>query len=126
MRSSFAPGCVATARGETITDWRGEKRSGKTLARPELDHLRADARAGHVRRLYVFKLDRLTRSGIRDTFEVIEELHAHAAELVSVHPSALRPPSTVVPPPSRPTPAPVSSRKRPLTPPRFRFHARHV
>jgi DNA invertase Pin-like site-specific DNA recombinase len=75
---------AATARGDTIIDWRAEKRSGKTLARPELDRLRADARAGHVRRLYVFKLDRLTRSGIRDTFEVIEELRAHGAELVSV------------------------------------------
>lgn len=75
---------AATARGDSITDWRAEKRSGKTLARPELDRLRADARAGHVRRLYVFKLDRLTRSGIRDTFEVIEELRAHGAELVSV------------------------------------------
>lgn len=75
---------AATARGDTITDWRAEKRSGKTLARPELDRLRADARAGHVRKLYVFKLDRLTRSGIRDTFEVIEELRAHGVELVSV------------------------------------------
>jgi DNA invertase Pin-like site-specific DNA recombinase len=75
---------TAAARGDTITDWRSEKRSGKTLARPELDRLRADARAGLVRRLYVFKLDRLTRSGIRDTFEVIEELRAHGTELVSV------------------------------------------
>ncbi|RKG86243.1 hypothetical protein D7W82_17195 [Corallococcus sp. CA049B] len=39
-----------------------------------MERLRANARGGHVRRLYVFKLDRLTRSGIRDTFEVIEEL----------------------------------------------------
>lgn len=76
---------TATARSDTITDWRSEKRSGKTLARPELDRLRADARAGLVRRLYVFKLDRLTRSGIRDTFEVIEELRAHGVELVSVN-----------------------------------------
>ncbi len=75
---------AATARGDPITDWRSEKKSGKTLARPELDRLRADARAGHVRKLYVFKLDRLTRSGIRDTFEVIEELRAHGVELVSV------------------------------------------
>jgi len=75
---------AGTARGDTIIDWRAEKRSGKTLARPELDRLRADARAGHVRRLYVFKLDRLTRSGIRDTFEVIEELRGHGAELISV------------------------------------------
>jgi DNA invertase Pin-like site-specific DNA recombinase len=32
----------------------------------------------------VFKLDRLTRSGIRDTFEVIEELRAVGCHLVSV------------------------------------------
>lgn len=75
---------AATARGDTITDWRSEKRSGKTLARPELGRVRADARAGHVRKLYVFKLDRLTRSGIRDTFEVVEELRAHGCKIVSV------------------------------------------
>lgn len=75
---------AATARGDTITDWKSEKKSGKTLARPELDRVRAEARAGHVRKLYVFKLDRLTRSGIRDTFEVIEELRAHGCEIVSV------------------------------------------
>jgi DNA invertase Pin-like site-specific DNA recombinase len=75
---------AATARGDAIAEWRSEKRSGKTLARPELDRVRADARAGHVRKLYVFKLDRLTRSGIRDTFEVIEELRGHGVELVSV------------------------------------------
>jgi DNA invertase Pin-like site-specific DNA recombinase len=75
---------AASARGDSITEWRSEKRSGKTLARPELDRVRADARGGHVRKLYVFKLDRLTRSGIRDTFEVIEELRAHGCEIVSV------------------------------------------
>jgi DNA invertase Pin-like site-specific DNA recombinase len=75
---------AATARGDTIAEWRSEKRSGKTLTRPELDRVRADARGGHVRKLYVFKLDRLTRSGIRDTFEVIEELRAHGCEIVSV------------------------------------------
>jgi DNA invertase Pin-like site-specific DNA recombinase len=75
---------AATARGDAIAVWRSEKRSGKTLARPELDRVRADARGGHIRKLYVFKLDRLTRSGIRDTFEVIEELRGHGVELVSV------------------------------------------
>jgi site-specific DNA recombinase len=74
----------ATARGDTIADWYYEKRSGKLLARPELDRLRSDTRAGAVARLYLFRLDRLTRSGIRDTFEVIEELRAHGCTLVSV------------------------------------------
>jgi DNA invertase Pin-like site-specific DNA recombinase len=75
---------AAVARGDSITTWYSEKRSGKLLARPELDRLRRDARAGAVRRLYVYRLDRLTRSGIRDTFEVIEELRVHGCTLVSV------------------------------------------
>lgn len=75
---------AAAARGDVITTWYAEKKSGKLLARPELDRLRADARQGHVRKLYVFKLDRITRSGIRDTFEVVEELRAHGCELVTV------------------------------------------
>ncbi|RKG61857.1 recombinase family protein [Corallococcus sp. AB011P] len=49
-----------------------------------MERLRADARGGHVRRLYVFKLDRLTRSGIRDTFEVIEELRGAGCQLMSI------------------------------------------
>jgi DNA invertase Pin-like site-specific DNA recombinase len=75
---------AATARGDTITDWRSEKRSGKLLARPELDRIRTDVRAGHVRKLYVYRLDRLTRSGIADTLQVIEELRANGCEVVSV------------------------------------------
>ena len=45
---------------------------------------RADARAGQVRRLYVHRLDRLTRSGIRDTFELVEELRAAGVEIVTI------------------------------------------
>jgi DNA invertase Pin-like site-specific DNA recombinase len=75
---------AATARGDTIGTWYSEKRSAKLLARPELDRLRQDARAGAVARLYVYRLDRLTRSGIRDTFAVVEELRTHGCTLVSV------------------------------------------
>ena len=75
---------AAAARGDAIANWYSEKRSGKLLARPELDRLRQDARAGAVARLYVYRLDRLTRSGIRDTFEVVEDLRAHGCNLVSV------------------------------------------
>ena len=75
---------AAAARGETITAWYTEKMSGKTVARPELDRLRADARAGAIGKLYLFRLDRLTRSGIRDTFEVVEELRRHGVQLVSI------------------------------------------
>jgi putative DNA-invertase from lambdoid prophage Rac len=75
---------AATARGDNIATWYSEKRSGKLLARPQLDRLRDAARRGSVGRLYVYRLDRLTRSGIRDTFEVIEELRSHGCTLVSV------------------------------------------
>jgi DNA invertase Pin-like site-specific DNA recombinase len=77
---------AAAARGDTIAPDAvyAEKRSGKSIVRPELDRLRADARAGSLRRLYVYRLDRLARSGIRDTFEVVDELRRHGVELVSV------------------------------------------
>lgn len=75
---------AANARGDLITTWSSEKRSGKLLARPELDQLRAHARAGLVKKLYVYRLDRLTRSGIADTLQVVEELRRHGCEVVSV------------------------------------------
>jgi DNA invertase Pin-like site-specific DNA recombinase len=75
---------AATSRGDTVSLWFSEQRSGRSIARPELERLRQTAREGRFRKLYVFRLDRLTRSGIRDTFEVIEELRAHGCEVVSV------------------------------------------
>ena len=75
---------AATARGDAITAWFSEKRTGAELARPELDEVRAQARAGKLSRLYVFRLDRLTRSGIRDTLSVVDEFRRHGCELVTV------------------------------------------
>jgi DNA invertase Pin-like site-specific DNA recombinase len=75
---------VSAARGDAIGVVYQEKRSGKTLARPELDRVRAAVRAGEIKKLYVYRLDRLTRSGIRDTFELIEEFRLHGCEVVSV------------------------------------------
>jgi len=77
---------TAAARGDTIDDWRAEKRSAKTMAREELQRLLADARAGRLRgrRLYVFRLDRLTRTGIADTLTTLDELRANGVEVVSV------------------------------------------
>lgn len=77
---------AADLRGDSITKWYSEKKSAKTIKRRELDRLRADARAGRLRglRLYVFRLDRLTRSGIRDTLTVIEELREGGCEVVSI------------------------------------------
>jgi len=77
---------AARARGDTIDTWYAEKRSAKTMARDELRRLLADIRAGGLRgrRLYLFRLDRLTRTGIADTLTTLEELHAHGVEVVSV------------------------------------------
>lgn len=73
---------AAAERGDTL-DLVEEKRSGAQLARPALDELRQQVRIGAVKRLYVYRLDRLTRSGIRDTFELVEELRRHGCDLVT-------------------------------------------
>ncbi len=75
----------ARERGELAElAWFEETISAKTMNRPELERLRAAVRARTVSRLYVFRLDRLSRSGIRDTFQVIEEMREHGCELVSI------------------------------------------
>lgn len=74
---------AAAARGDQIAVVYEEKKTAAVLARPELDRLRAAVRAGELRRLYVYRLDRLTRTGIRDTFEVVDELRRHGCELVT-------------------------------------------
>ncbi len=75
---------AATARGDTIATWHAEKRTATTLDRPELARLLADVRAGKVRRLYVWRLDRLTRSGISDTLALVRELRELHVELVNL------------------------------------------
>lgn len=40
--------------------------------------------AGAVQKVYVFRLDRLARSGIRDTFDVVEELRGHGVKIVTL------------------------------------------
>ena len=75
---------AAAARGDDVATWWAEKASAARNDRPEIEALRAAARAGAVRRLYVFRIDRLTRTGIRDTLGIVEELRGHGCELVSV------------------------------------------
>ncbi len=62
------------ARGVSPSAWYAEKVSAKTSDRPELKRLLADVRAGIVSEVWIFKLDRLTRSGVADTFRVVDEL----------------------------------------------------
>jgi DNA invertase Pin-like site-specific DNA recombinase len=75
---------AAAARGDGIAAVYEEKRSAKTVDRPVLARLRQAAREGKIAKLYLYRLDRLTRSGIRDTLEVMDELRRHGVEVVSV------------------------------------------
>lgn len=78
---------AARLRGEKVLAWYEEKKSARTIQRPGLDRLRGDVRAGVIppgSLLFVFRLDRLSRSGIRDTFEIVEELRAHDVKIVTV------------------------------------------
>jgi DNA invertase Pin-like site-specific DNA recombinase len=75
---------AASSRGDTLVAIYAEKRSARTLARPELDRLRRDARAGAVRRIYVWRLDRIARTGIKDLFDVIEEWRSLGVDLVTL------------------------------------------
>ncbi len=74
----------AARRGDTVTAWYSEKRSAKTAQRPELDRLRADIRAGAVRKVYGFRLDRFLRTGPSNAFKFAEECHASGVELVTI------------------------------------------
>lgn len=75
---------AAGARGDRIASWYAEKATASTTQREELARLRSDIRGGRVARVYVFRLDRLTRSGIRDTLAVVDEMRAHHVQLVTV------------------------------------------
>jgi DNA invertase Pin-like site-specific DNA recombinase len=73
---------MARARGDTITIWVQEKKGGDK-ERAELDQLCELARRGHVRRIYAWSLDRIARSGIRPTLQLIQDLRSWGCELVT-------------------------------------------
>ena len=78
---------AAAARGDTIDAWFSETRSAKTTTRAELQRLRDAARMGTLagsKTVYVFKLDRLVRSGVADTFAVVDELRRAGVTLIAV------------------------------------------
>lgn len=75
---------AAKARGDTIAEWFVEKAGAGTLRRAELKRLRAAVTAGTIARVYVFRLDRLARSGVADTFRVIDQFRTHGTTLITV------------------------------------------
>ena len=75
---------AAAARGDEIARVFSEKRTAKTTDRPELKRLLSAVAAGEIRKLYVYRLDRLTRSGIRDTLDVVHALDRGGCALVTL------------------------------------------
>jgi DNA invertase Pin-like site-specific DNA recombinase len=75
---------ASAARGDEIRHWFEEKLTGAKLDRPGLSSLRECVRQGEIRKLYVYRLDRLSRSGIRDTLATLEELKNNGCTLVTV------------------------------------------
>lgn len=75
---------AARGRGDQITRWYCETMSGKKLDRPELNALLEDARGGGLQVLWVYKLDRLSRAGIRDTLNLLQELKTCGCQVKSV------------------------------------------
>jgi len=75
---------AATARGEGAVHFYTDTMSGSLTKRPGLDALRSDVRAGLIDRVYVWRLDRLGRSGIRDTLDLVEELRRNGCKLVTI------------------------------------------
>lgn len=71
-------------RGVKVERWYAEKASAKTTDRAELKRLLADVRAGLVTEVWVFRLDRLARSGVADMFRVVGEIRSAGASLHSV------------------------------------------
>jgi DNA invertase Pin-like site-specific DNA recombinase len=75
---------LAVVRGEPVATWYAEKLSAKTMARPELQRLLADVSQGRIKTVMVFKLDRLCRTGVADTFKVVSALRSAGATLIAV------------------------------------------
>lgn len=85
---------AAAARGDTITCWYSERKSAKTIDRLELQRLRADVRAGTVKRVYTFKLDRVCRSGVSDVFAFVADLRRAGCTLIAIADNVMIVPGT--------------------------------
>lgn len=75
---------VAEGRGFAIDVWYSEKIGGAAAARPQLDLLREAIRLGSISRVFVYRIDRLSRGGIRDTLSIVEEIRRHGAQISTV------------------------------------------
>jgi DNA invertase Pin-like site-specific DNA recombinase len=78
---------AAAARGwESVLEYKDIGHSGAKASRPALDALRRAAKAGEVRQVMVYALDRLGRS-LRDLLLLLDELTAAGCVVISLRES---------------------------------------
>ena len=75
---------AARARGDRIGRVYAEIEGGDARRRPELRRLLTDAREGQISRVYLYRLDRLTRGGACETLNLIRQLERSGVELVTL------------------------------------------
>lgn len=75
---------AARCRGFRIDHWFADVATGGTMDRPELGALHRALERGGVHSVWVWRLDRLSRSGIAETFGCIDRIRRTGAALISV------------------------------------------
>jgi DNA invertase Pin-like site-specific DNA recombinase len=75
---------AAATRGQTVARWFADVLGGAKTIRPKLAALVTAARGGEISTLYVYRLDRLSRAGIRDTLTTLETLRAAGVEVRTI------------------------------------------
>jgi len=72
------------AAGADLREYKDAGYSGKNTARPDFQRLLKDIKANKIRTLYVYRLDRFSRS-VADFSQLWETLQEHGVEFVSVN-----------------------------------------
>ena len=75
---------ASSARGDTVDHWYEDRMTGGGQHPPALVRVLEQARRGELRRLYVYRLDRLGRRGIRDLLGIVHELEGAGVELITI------------------------------------------
>lgn len=75
---------AARARGEHVDRWFADVASGGTMDRPQLERMRRQLAARTIGRVWVWRLDRLGRTGIGPTLDCVAQIRRSGATLASV------------------------------------------
>ena len=70
--------------GQDLSVYLDRGYSGKNTQRPDFQRLLSDVKAGKIQKLYVYRLDRFSRS-VADFGKLWEILRAHQVEFVSIN-----------------------------------------